>query len=130
MREDELRSILLVKAIEETDGAGTLLPPADRVAASRDARRAAREAAGSEGMEQGALSEAAQRMGVERARILLAKVVVRHPFLNTVATLSAGSAVAGALPRAAKVAKSSTTPELRSTVAMMLASDSNSSGSV
>ena len=44
MREDELRSILLVKAIEETDGAGTLLPPADRVAAAREARRAAGEA--------------------------------------------------------------------------------------
>lgn len=98
MREDELRSILLVKAIEETDGAGTLLPPADRVAAARDARRAVREAAEpSDVMEQGALSQAAQRIGVERARILLAKVVARHPFVNTVANLSAGSAVAGAI---------------------------------
>jgi hypothetical protein len=97
MREDELRSILLVKAIEETDGAGTLLPPADRVAAAREAQRAAREAAGSEAMEEGALSEAAQRMGVERARILIPKVVARHPFLNTVSNLSGGSAAAGAV---------------------------------
>ena len=97
MREDGLRSILLVKAIEETDGAGTLLPPADRVAAAREARRAAGETAQSEAMDEGALSEAAQRMGVERARILLAKVVARHPFLNTVSNLSGGSAAAGAL---------------------------------
>ena len=82
MREDELRSILLVKAIEETDSAGTLLPPADRAAAAREAHRAA--------------GDDAQRVGVERARILLAKVVARHPFLNTVASLSGGSAAAGA----------------------------------
>jgi hypothetical protein len=97
MREDELRSILLVKAIEETDGAGTLLPPADRVAAAREARRAAGEAAaGSEVMEQGALSAAAQRLSVERARILLAKVGARHPFLSTfLSSLSGGPAAAG-----------------------------------
>lgn len=39
MRADELRSVLLVKAVEETDRAGTLLPGADRVAAARAARR-------------------------------------------------------------------------------------------
>ena len=82
MREDELRSILLVKAIEETDGAGTLLPPADRVAAAREASRAAREAPAA---------------GAERARILLAKVVARHPFVNTVWRISGGSAAAGAV---------------------------------
>ena len=82
MREDELRSILLVKAIEETDGAGTLLPPADRVAAAREASRAAPDAPAA---------------AVARARILLAKVVARHPFLNTVASLSGGSAGAGAV---------------------------------
>jgi hypothetical protein len=98
MREDELRSILLVKAIEETDRAGTLLPPADRVAAAREARRAAGEvAAASEVMEGGALSVAAQGMSVERARLLLAKVVARHPFLNTVSSLSGSLAAAGAV---------------------------------
>jgi len=97
MRENELRSILLVKAIEETDGARTLLPPADRAAAAREAQRGAREAAGSQVMEEGARSEAAQRMGVERARILLAKVVARHPFVNTVWSIAGGSAAAGAV---------------------------------
>jgi hypothetical protein len=85
MREHELRSILLVKAIEETDGAGTVLPPADRAAAAREASRAAGEGA------------AASELGVARARILLAKVVARHPFVDTVSNLSGGSAAAGAV---------------------------------
>ena len=82
MREDELRSILLVKAIEETDAAGTLLPPADRVAAAREASRATGDAPAA---------------GAARARILLAKVLARHPFLNSVLNLSGGSAAAGAV---------------------------------
>jgi hypothetical protein len=40
MREDTLRAVLLVKAVEEVDRAGTLLPPADRAQATRDAVRA------------------------------------------------------------------------------------------
>jgi hypothetical protein len=67
MREDELRSILLVKAIEETDREGTLIPAADRVSAAREAKRA---------------GEAdAHRMLARRAEALLGKVVVRHPFV-------------------------------------------------
>ena len=98
VRQDELRSVLLVKAIEETDRAGTLIPPADRIAAAREARRAAGEAAAaSEVMAQGELSEAAQRMGAERARILLAKVVARHPFVDTVSSLAGGPAGTGAV---------------------------------
>jgi hypothetical protein len=41
MREEELRAVLLVRAIEETDRDGALIPPADRAAASREAKRAA-----------------------------------------------------------------------------------------
>lgn len=93
MRQDELRCVLLVKAIEETDRAGTLIPPADRIAAAREARRAAGDAAvPREVIEQGTLSEAAQRIGVERARILLRKVVARHPFVDTVLNLAGGPA--------------------------------------
>ena len=93
MRQDELRSVLLVKAIEEADQAGTLIAPADRIAATREARRAAGDAAvPQEVIEQGTLSEAAQRMGVERARILMAKIVARYPFVDTVLNLAGGPA--------------------------------------
>jgi uncharacterized protein DUF2868 len=96
VRQDELRSVLLVKAIEEADRAGALIPLADRIAAAREARRAAGGAAvGREVIEQGALLEAAQRMVVERTRILLGKIVARHPFVDTVLTLAAGPSWAG-----------------------------------
>ena len=95
MRQDELRSILLVKAIEEADQEGTLIPLADRTAATREARRAVADAAPSRDVEQGTLSEAAKRMGVERSKIILGKIVARHPFVDTVLNLAAGSAWAG-----------------------------------
>jgi hypothetical protein len=96
VRHDELRSILLVKAIEEVDQAGTLMPPADRIAATREARRAVGDLAPpGDVIEQGTLSEAAQRMGVERSRILLGKIVARHPFVDTVLNLAVGLAWAG-----------------------------------
>ena len=44
MRERALRSVLLIKAVEEADLAGTLLPAADRAAATRDAARGQDEA--------------------------------------------------------------------------------------
>lgn len=40
MREATLRAVLMVKAIEEVDRAGTLLPPGDRAQATREAVRA------------------------------------------------------------------------------------------
>lgn len=93
MRQDELRSVLLVKAIEEGDRAGTLMPLADRIAAARDARRAGGHAAVPDDViEHGTLSEAAQRMGVERTKILLGKIVTRHPFVDTVLNLAGGPA--------------------------------------
>ncbi|HWH46178.1 MAG TPA: DUF2868 domain-containing protein [Burkholderiales bacterium] len=96
VRQDELRSILLVKAIEETDRAGTIIPPADRSASTREARRADGEAtAPGDGVQQGAFSEAAQRISVERSRILLRKIVARHPFVDTVLNLTGGPAWAG-----------------------------------
>lgn len=96
VRQDELRSILLVKAIEEVDQAGTLMPLADRIAATREARRAAGDVAPPcKVIEQGKLSEAAKKMGVERSRILLGKIVARHPFVDTVLNLGVGFAWAG-----------------------------------
>lgn len=43
MRAEDLRAVLLVKAVEEADRAGTLLTPADRASAARAARREHRE---------------------------------------------------------------------------------------
>src|SRR5687768_3003437 len=43
MRAEDLRAVLLVKAVEEADRAGTLLAPADRASAARAARREHRE---------------------------------------------------------------------------------------
>lgn len=40
MREDTLRTVLLVESIEEVDRASTILPPADRAQATREALRA------------------------------------------------------------------------------------------
>jgi hypothetical protein len=46
MREEALRSVLLVKSIEEADRAGTLIPTADRAAATREASRGGRPGGG------------------------------------------------------------------------------------
>ena len=40
MREDTLRAVLMVKAVEEVDRAGTIIPPGDRAQATREAVRA------------------------------------------------------------------------------------------
>jgi hypothetical protein len=79
LRQDELRCVLLVKAIEEADREGTLVPLADRAAATRTAAR----------------SQAPEQMGVERARILFAKIVARHPSVDVVSSLAGGPAWAG-----------------------------------
>ena len=96
MREKDLRRVLLIEAIEETDRAGTLLPPADRIAASREARRGAGEGAPAvDGDKDGALSETGQQLLAARARILFGKTVARHPFIETVLNLAGGPPGAG-----------------------------------
>lgn len=96
MREDDLRNVLLVKAVEESDAERTLLPPADRLAAAREAMRAA---PGDE-----------QAMMAARARILLERITARHPFVASVLALlgenwrltlvlaALGAAIGAALP--------------------------------
>ena len=68
MREEVLRRILLVQAVEEADADGTLLPPADRATAGREAMRAV-----------GATD--ADRLLDARARTLVDRLVARHPFV-------------------------------------------------
>jgi len=81
MREEELRQILLVKAIEDTDREGALIPAGDRIAASREAKRSVtRDGAGED-----ALLTA-------RARVLLRRIVARHNFVETVLALAGGPA--------------------------------------
>jgi len=82
MREDTLRSVLLVEAIEEVDRAGAILPPADRAQATRDALRAAGVAPGGEPKE---ISDARIASALcHRAERLVAPLVTRYPIVAEV----------------------------------------------
>lgn len=83
MHERALRRLLLVKAIEESDRAGTLLPPADRVAATRAARRAVEATPGGDGATT-PLDARALRLLAVRSETLERQVVMRYPFVETV----------------------------------------------
>jgi hypothetical protein len=72
MREEDLRKVLLVKAVEEADADGTLLPPADRAAAAREAMRGGAGAAAAD----------EPQLMAARARTLFARIASRHPFVS------------------------------------------------
>ncbi len=91
MREEELRSVLLVKAIEETDRDGALIPAADRLAASKAAKRAFPVDESAATVAGRNLSRAAQRMLLHRTRALLGQMRARHPFLDDVQRHSSGA---------------------------------------
>jgi len=100
VREEELRRILLVKAIEEADADGTLIPPADRAAAARDAMREALvgETALADDAMPAALPPRAQRLLAARSRLLLVRIVARYPFVeNVLALLGSAPAITWAL---------------------------------
>ena len=80
MREEDLRRVLLVGAVEESDRDGTLLPAADRENASREARRSA-----------GAQADPAALLA-HRAAGLHARIVERHPFVADVERHAGGIA--------------------------------------
>ena len=96
MREMDLRAVLLVKAIEESDREGRIVPSADRLAAARDARRDERAAAPLR-LDAAQLPAGAQRMLVRRAHILVARVRASHPFVDEVLGFRAGRWIAIAL---------------------------------
>lgn len=79
MRDRDLATVLMVRAFEEQEGAATLLPPADREAAAREA---ARNVAG----------HGEERLLVERARLLYDRIASRHPVVETVTALTQGFA--------------------------------------
>lgn len=96
MRDDELRDVLVVRAIEEADRDGAILPPADRAAAAREARRAEPESTATASVaSDGRLAAPAERMLVTRARHLLARIVSRHGFVAETLPLAEGPAAAG-----------------------------------
>ena len=99
MREEVLRFVLLIKAIEDTDRTGTLLPAGERQAAAREARRNTGNATTVEGagIERATLPEAAQRMLAARASTLLKQIVARHPFVDTVLDVAGGPVCVSAL---------------------------------
>ena len=92
MRDHTLRCVLMIKAIEDSDRAGALIPPADRAAATREAARAERESgnATADAMSAGPLTARAQRLLAKRAEILRRGLVIRFPFVNTMLTLAGG----------------------------------------
>ena len=89
MREEDLKRVLLVGAVEDTDREGVVLPTADRENASREARRVA-----------GSNADAAALLAA-RARVLHDRLVQRHPFVAEVAGQASGIAALGALAIAA-----------------------------
>jgi hypothetical protein len=92
MRERALRSVLLVKAVEEADREGTLLPAADRSAATRDAARGQGEATGIPGADAqaGPLPRGAQRLLEARAQLLHVRLAARFPVVDSVLALARG----------------------------------------
>ncbi len=89
MREQTLRNVLLVKAIEESDRSGEVIPFADRAAATREADRKGRgEATAGEEFDGGALPRAVQRLLVRRAEILREGLTKRFPIVETLGSLS------------------------------------------
>jgi len=81
MHERDLRALLLVRAIEETDTEGAVLPQGDRETATRETLRAAR---GEEVLRSdGTLTRAGERMLLDRARRLEPGLVTRHPALES-----------------------------------------------
>jgi hypothetical protein len=95
MRERDARDILLVKAIEESDRAGQILPLADRAAATREVLRAHKAAR--PGAAHAGIDRATSAVLAERARRLLGPLEQRHPFLRGLLRTLDGSIWYGAL---------------------------------
>ena len=79
MREEDLRRLLLVKAIEESDRDAAIIPAADREGAAREAMRAIS-------------SRDAEALLVERSRTLFTRIAARYPFVDHVMALLGPSA--------------------------------------
>ena len=97
MREAQLRDVLLIKAIEETDGTEPLISAEDRKAATREAARNSGDVSTADAASGGRLSGRAQRMLVSRAEFLLPPLVRRYPDIADLSRVAGGSALIGLL---------------------------------
>lgn len=77
MRAGDLATVLMVKAFEDADPEATTLPLADRASASREAARIAGHAG-------------AERLLIERARLLHARLAARYPVIEGVRSFTGG----------------------------------------
>ncbi len=84
-----LQSVLLVRAIEESDRGGDLLPLADREEATRNAARSTPEMR--EAVAGNVLTRPAERFLAERAIALRERLLARSPILANVLSLASGS---------------------------------------
>lgn len=82
MRESALREVLLVKAIEEADRTGSLLPFGDRERAARESVRSA--GLGTEEISRGRFTPATEAALAARASQLAQPLLERHPVLRDV----------------------------------------------
>jgi hypothetical protein len=100
MKASSLRSILLIKAVEEHDAEGAILPLAEREAATREALR--RWPAAQSGTSRSGREQHAWRVLESRAAELSARLVQRHPVVaRTVMLESRATAVSASVLGAA-----------------------------
>jgi hypothetical protein len=76
MQAEDLRDVLLVKAVEESDRAGTILTTAERAAASRTARR------------DNPGADAPDLLLAARAQRLLPRIIERHPVVGSLLSVT------------------------------------------
>jgi hypothetical protein len=84
MREDVLGQVLLVKAIEETDRAGELLPLADREHATRAVLRSSADSGPASGRSETRSGPQVVRLLGERAKLLIGPLADRYPVFREI----------------------------------------------
>lgn len=92
MRSSALRTVLLVKAIEDADPDGVLLPHAERELATREAKLPRADRGGvDEASDAPGLPARAQRFLARRARTLFDRLALRYPGLHAADAAARGS---------------------------------------
>ena len=81
MREDTLRCVLMVKAVEDADRSGSLLPPGDRAQATREALRGSGVTPGEDASRGASDAQLARALG-DRAERLAGPLVERFPIVG------------------------------------------------